>query len=96
MQNMVEKTMYLRTMNTNVSRMVYWRNLASSHGRRISYLTTPISVVVLSSVHSGFLLLHIARKCIWLYIFTVVTEYTEQYKSERQMKTEEACSSKRK
>jgi len=79
--------MYFWMMNSNVSLEVSQHTVASSHGRWLSELKiTAISVVVLSSVHNGFSLPHIARKCKELYILIVVTEHTERHQSERQMK----------
>jgi len=54
--------MYLWRMKTNLSMAVSEHTVASSHGRRPSELKIAFSVVVLSSVHDGFLLLHIVRK----------------------------------
>jgi len=85
---MLEKSMYRWRMNTNVSLAVSQHTVASSHGRRLSELKIAISVVVLSSVHDGFLLLHIVCKCKRLYILIVGTEHTEKHQSERQMKIE--------
>ena len=85
---MLEKSMYLWRMNTNLYLAVSQRTVASSHGRRLSELKIAISVVVLSSVHDGYLLLHIVCKCKRLYIFIVGTEHTEKHQSEDQMKIE--------
>jgi hypothetical protein len=83
-------------LNNNMSLEVSKHTVASSHGRWLSELKiTAISVAVLSSVHNGFLLLHIVRKCKQLYILIVVTEHTEKHKIECQMKIEENVSSNR-
>jgi hypothetical protein len=96
MQDMMEKLMYFWMMDINVSLVVSELTVASSHGKRLSELKIAFSVVVLSSIHNGFLLLHIVRKCKWLYILIVVTKHTEKHKTERQMKIEETYSSNRK
>jgi len=83
MQNTLKKLMYFWMINTDVSLEVSKHTMASSHGRWLSELKmTAISVVVLSSVHNGFLLLHIVCKCKQLYIIIVGTEHTENHKIE--------------
>jgi hypothetical protein len=45
----------------------------------------PISVVVLSSVHNGFLQLHIARKCAQRCALIVVMKYADKHESKHEM-----------
>ena len=96
MQSMLGKLMYFWMRNTSVAQAVAMQPAVSSHGRWLSKLTMLIYVAVLSSVHDGFLLLHIACKCKRLYVLMVVTEYTERHKSEHQMNMEETYFRKRK
>jgi hypothetical protein len=78
---LLEKSMYLWMNSTTGSLAVALQAVRSSHGRLLSQLTMPISVVVLSSVHDGFLLLHIASKCAQRCALVVVTRYIDKNKS---------------
>jgi hypothetical protein len=71
--------------STIVSPVVALPAVHSSHGRFLSKLTVPITVVVPSSVQDGFLLLHIARKCAQKCALIVVTKYIDKNESKHHM-----------